>query len=227
VLEQRHGASGFAKLKEENVKASHRIGTGLLVGASATVLVVGLNAGSSAAPRAVTPHPVSLGHLARSVQSARQAATSSAGTHTFIAGKRGLVVRSGQAIWTVPVKPGLYEVSFKAILNLSQPNPPQPGEVICGALDLKTLSNRVPWIYTVDSADYFGQIPAAMSGSATIPVRPGAQPGMLCISPSGRFQMLSPVVATFTKVTSRHVSRAKRLTAAPKVLRGIRQLFRG
>jgi hypothetical protein len=209
------------------VKSSHLVSTGLFTAASATVLVVGLNSGSPAAPRAVNHHSVSSVHLVKSVGAARSAARSSPGIHTFIAGKRGQVIQSGQAIWTVPVNPGLYEVSFKAILNLTQQNPPQPGEVICGAVDLATFNHNVPWIYTVDSADFFGQIPAAMSGAATVPVRPGARPGVLCISPSGRFQMLSPIVVTFTKVGSRQVSRATPITVAPKDLRGITRLLKG
>jgi hypothetical protein len=209
------------------VKPSHMTGTGLLVAASATALVVGLNAGSSAAPRVANHRPVSSTRLMTSVGAARSVASSSPRIHTFIAGKRGLVVYKSEAIWTVPVKPGLYEVSFKAILSVTQQGtPPQPTQAICGALDLKTLNHNIPWIYTVDSADYTGQIPAAMSGSATVPVRPGAIPGVLCATTGQPFQLLSQFVVTFKKVSSRQVSHAKRLFVAPKTHAGIARLFK-
>jgi hypothetical protein len=203
-------------------------GTGLLVAASATVLVVGLNVGSSAAPHAAGQRSfASMG----SMQTTRTAVVSKSSTdiHTFIAGRPRERILDGQGIWTVDVKPGLYDVSFKAILALTQPDATHPGQVICGALDLQTFGQTqggVPWIYTVGSAEYWGQLPAAMSGSATVPVRPGARPGVLCFSSTGGYQLEAPIVVTFTKVTSRHVSKAQGIPVNPKQRRSILKLLK-
>jgi hypothetical protein len=214
--------------KELSVRASRMTGTGILVAASATAMMVGLNAGSSAVPPAAAQR--SFASIA-SMSTTRTAAVSasSARIHTFVAGRPRQVIGSGQAIWTVDVKPGLYDVSFKAILALTQPDATHPGQVICGALDLQTFAQTqsgVPWIYTVDSAEYWGQLPAAMSGSATVPVRPGARPGVLCFSSTGGYQLVAPIVVTFTKVKSRHISRAHGVPLNPKQERSIMRLFR-
>ncbi len=206
-------------------------GTGLLVAANATALVVGLNVTSSAALHTTGQRSFASFASMASMPTTRTAAVSrsSAKIHTFVAGRSRQVIRSGQAIWSVDVKPGLYDVSFKAILALTQPDATHPGQVICGALDLNTFlqtQSGVPWIYTVDTAEYWGQLPAAMSGSATVPVRPGARPGVLCFSSTGGYQLEVPIVVTFTKVKSRHVSRAHGVPLNRKDERSVMRLLK-
>jgi hypothetical protein len=213
--------------KEQSVKASRVTGTGLLVAASATALVVALNVGSSAAPHAAGQR--SFASMGSMQTTAAAVSKPSSNIHTFVAGRPREQIPGGQGIWTVDVKPGLYDVSFKAILALTQPDATHPGQVICGALDLQTLGQTqsgVPWIYTVDSAEYWGQLPAAMSGSATVPVRPGARPGVLCFSSTGSYRLEAPIVVTFTKVKSRHISRADSVPLTPKEGRSITRLLR-
>ena len=136
------------------MKASRMTGTGLLVAASATALVVGLNVGSSAAPHAAGQR--SFASMGSMQTTAAAVSKPSSNIHTFIAGRPRERILDGLGIWTVDVKPGLYDVSFKAILGLTQPDATHPGQVICGALDLQTLGQTqsgVPWIYTVDTAE--------------------------------------------------------------------------
>ena len=103
------------------------------------------------------------------------------GTHaiTYVAGKR-LQTVPGQAVWRMPVKPGLYEVSFRAMLMAEIPQDQIGVNLICGVADANQL-NENPRIYTAASASYFGDIPAALSGASTVRIKPGAAVAATCV----------------------------------------------
>jgi hypothetical protein len=119
---------------------------------------------------------------------------------TYRAGKRNQTV-SPAGLWSTPVKPGLYDVSFDAMLwDL---NAQGPASFICGVLDLSTFETPNQVIYVAASASQTwqgGGPPAAVSGAATVEVKPGAQVGAVCFPETGSFSFFKPLNVTFTEV---------------------------
>jgi hypothetical protein len=138
---------------------------------------------------------------------------------TFRAGSRGQVV-SPAGMWSTPVRPGLYEVTFNAMLwDLSATG---PANFICGVLDTATFGSQNQTIYVASSAPYLGGMnggpPAAVSGAATIRVRQGEAPGAVCFPETGTFQFFKPLSVTFTRI---NVQR-KRVASPVALPRGTR-----
>ena len=107
----------------------------------------------------------------------------------------------------MPIKAGLYEVSFSAMLwNLGGPT---PANYICGVLDSDTFLTAKQAIYTADSAAYFGSSPAAVSGAATVRIKHGTTPGAVCFADAGTFQFFRPLRVTFTRINSLDTRTAK------------------
>jgi hypothetical protein len=123
---------------------------------------------------------------------------------TFKAGKRGQTI-SPAGIWSTPVKPGLYQVTFDAML-WDMTNPP-PANFVCGVLDIATFGTNDQTIYVAASAAYFGGTnggpPASVSGAATVRIRPGTEPGAVCFPETGTLQFFKPLRVTYTKINSR------------------------
>lgn len=125
---------------------------------------------------------------------------------TFKAGNRGQTF-SQPGLWSTPVEPGLYAITFDAMLwDLSGP---VPANFICGVLDVSTFGTNNQTIYVAASAAYFGGPdgnggpPAAVSGAATVRIKPGAEPGAVCFPESGEFQFFKALRVTYTKINSR------------------------
>lgn len=138
---------------------------------------------------------------------------------TFRAGSRGQVFSPG-GMWSTPVQPGLYEVTFSAML-LDQ-SAPGPANFICGALDIETFGSDNPRIYVAASAAYFGGTnggpPAAVSGAATVRVRQGETPGAVCFPENGTFEFFKPLRVTFTRINLER----KRVASPVPLARGTR-----
>jgi len=137
---------------------------------------------------------------------------------TFKAGKRGQTI-SPAGLWTTPVKPGLYQVTFDAMLwDMTGPS---PANFVCGVLDVSTFGTPNQVIYAASSAAYFGGTnggpPAAVSGAATVRVKDGASPGAVCFPESGTLQFFKPLKVTFTKINSRENKTAERQDLPGKV----------
>jgi hypothetical protein len=134
---------------------------------------------------------------------------------TFKAGKPGAVVR-GSRIWDLPVPTGAYHVSFKAVVIPSTGTTQAPTQVVCGVADLPTLGGNNPRIYAAQVATYIGDFPAIVSRSEAVRILPGQQPGLLCTTAANTegtdFTLFTPVTASFTKLNSREVRKAERLT---------------
>jgi len=138
---------------------------------------------------------------------------------TFRAGRRGQVV-SPAGMWSTPVRPGLYEVSFDAMLW--DQSATGPANFICGALDVATFGSEDQTIYVAASAPYLGGTaggpPAAVSGAATVRVRRGETPGAVCFPETGTFQFFKPLSVTFTRINLQR----KRVAAPVALARGTR-----
>lgn len=125
---------------------------------------------------------------------------------TFRAGSRGQTI-SPAGLWSTPVKPGLYDVRFDAMLW--DTTNPAPINFICGVLDIATFGTNNQTIYVAASAAYIGGPngqggpPAAVSGAATVRIKAGTTPGAVCFPESGTFQFFKPLRVTFTKINSR------------------------
>jgi hypothetical protein len=118
---------------------------------------------------------------------------------SFRAGARGDVVPGG-GFWSVDVKPGIYEISFRAFVLPDQVTPGSTLDVICGVADLNTIGPNTT-VYTADSATYTNQFPTLMSGADTVRIRGGAAPGIVCTTADNSdFTLFKPVRATFTPV---------------------------
>jgi hypothetical protein len=127
----------------------------------------------------------------------------------YRAGARGDVV-PGAGFWRVGVKPGIYQVSFRAFLLPDQVTPGSTVDVICGVADLNTIGPDTT-VYTADSATYSNQFPTLMSGADTVHIRVGAAPGIVCTTANNSdFTLFKPVRATFTPV-----NRLRHKTATP------------
>jgi hypothetical protein len=121
---------------------------------------------------------------------------------SYRAGARGDVI-SGTGLWRVGVKPGVYQVSFKAFLVPDAVAPGSTIDVICGVADLNTIGPRTR-VYTADSATYSNQFPTLMSGADTVRIRTGSDPGLVCTtSDNSAFTLFKPVTASFTPVNHR------------------------
>jgi hypothetical protein len=146
---------------------------------------------------------------------------------TFVAGETNQVLE-GQAFWAMNVKPGLYEVTFRAIMFAEVPDGAPGTNLICGVLDANTFTGQgAPRIYAVQSAAFFGELPAAMSGASTVRVKDQAQPALTCVNPAGEFQLLKPINVTFTKVDSRQMKQAEQVVDQPEVMRELRRALGG
>jgi hypothetical protein len=125
-------------------------------------------------------------------------------TITYRAGWRGQTVTPA-GLWSTPVDPGLYEVTFNAMLwdQTAQ----GPANFVCGVLDLETFGTDDQTIYVAASAPYLGATnggpPAAVSGAATVRVREGSTPGAVCFPDTGTFQFFKPLNVSFTRIDSR------------------------
>jgi hypothetical protein len=216
-----------------------RIGSAAVV-AAAAIIAVSVNAETSSGadvvlgrPDVWSSHP--LGKIPstfgprvsveRAPTSVRRTATSTSTAMTFVAGRPRQRITAGTAMWSTKVPRGRYNVSLKALISPTVPSSGQPGEIICGAIDLATLDHNTPWIYTADSGASFGNIPVAMSGAATILVRPTARPGLICVSPQGDFQLRNQIAVTYTRIKARHLSSATRVPVSPKDRKAAAKLF--
>ena len=140
---------------------------------------------------------------------------------TFRAGSRGQTV-SPVGLWSTPVEPGLYEVSFDAMLW--DQTATGPANFVCGVLDIATFGTDDQTIYVASSAPYLagtnGGPPAAVSGSATVRVRSGTTPGAVCFPETGTFQFFEPLSVTFTRINSRQNRAAEPVPLAGVAGRG-------
>lgn len=129
--------------------------------------------------------------------------------HVFRAGTSGEVLDTG-ALWSLDIDPGAYTVAIRAIVNV-EPNDQAVTavSVICGVIDLDTFNTPNPNVYLADSAVQVpGQLPAAMSGASTVRIRPGVNPGAICVAPDATVQLFKPVVVSFTNLDRRLVTDA-------------------
>jgi hypothetical protein len=126
---------------------------------------------------------------------------------SYRAGRRGDVV-AGAGFWRVNVRPGVYQVSFKAFL-VPAVAPGTSVDVICGVADLNTIGPNTT-VYTADSATYSNGFPTLMSGADTVRIRVGADPGIVCTtSTNANFTLFKAITASFTHVNSRTVQTAQ------------------
>ena len=144
----------------------------------------------------------------------RQASALATHAVTFRAGRRGQGV-SPAGLWSTPVPPGLYEISFDAMLW--DQDAQTPANFICGVLDISTFGTENQVIYAASSAMYTGGSPAAVSGSAVVRLRHGASPGAVCFPESGQFQFFKPLRVSFTRINSRDVRVAEPLEQQGRV----------
>jgi len=138
----------------------------------------------------------------------RHASQLATNTTTFRAGARGEVMTEGFGAWSLPVDPGLYEVSFTALLEPESEQDPTGISAICGIIDLSTGGER-PRIYTAASGVFTSDLPLAASGAASIRVRPGQAPGLICVSNNTLFSLFKPAVASLTPINTRSVEIAE------------------
>lgn len=189
--------------------------------ATAALLILGIDATTAAIAggSADDRHGRALS-LASQPVAATQLAPRDRHTITYRAGWRGETV-TPVGLWSTPVDPGLYEVTFNAMLwdQTAQ----GPANFVCGVLDLETFGTNDQTIYVAASAPYLGATdggpPAAVSGAATVRVRAGATPGAVCFPESGTFQFFKPLSVSFTRIDSREQRVAEPL-ALGRPLRG-------
>lgn len=146
---------------------------------------------------------------------------------TYKAGARRDVY-PGQAIWPLPMHPGVYQASFKAFLF---PNPATPGtsvEVICGLADLNTVTSSNAQVYTAESSTYSGNFPVLMSGAESVRIVPPANPGLLCVTSTGDdFTLFKPVTTSWTPINHRRVESVEALTVPASARRSLMRQFEG
>jgi len=131
-----------------------------------------------------------------------QASALAARAVSYRAGTRRDVV-PGTGLWRVGVKPGSYQVSFKAFVIPDAVAQGSTIDVICGVADLNTIGPNTR-VYTADSATYSNQFPTLMSGADTVRIRQGTQPGIVCVtSDNSAFTLFKPITASFTPVNHR------------------------
>ena len=119
---------------------------------------------------------------------------------SYVAGRRGMTLAPG-GMWSTPIAPGLYHVSFDAMVWDQNTQP--PSNFICGVLDISTFGTANQRIYVASSAVYTGAVPAAVSGSATVRVKRGEEPGAVCFPETGQFQFFKRLKVSFTRINSR------------------------
>ena len=131
-----------------------------------------------------------------------QASALAARAVSYRAGARADVV-SGAGLWRVGVKPGVYQVSFKAFVIPDAVAPGSTIDMICGVADLNTIGPNTR-VYAADSATYSNQFPTLMSGADTVRIRQGTAPGIVCVtSDNSAFTLFKPITASFTPVNHR------------------------
>jgi hypothetical protein len=180
-----------------------------------------LDAADQGSPALAISNDVKVRHLNAAKLDGNTAAQLGSHAVTYRAGRRKDVI-SGLQIWSLPVTPGAYQVSFQATVIPTSGDPQSPVQVVCGVADLNTMGNNTH-IYTADSSTYIGDFPAIMSGAEAIRVGPQQQPALICTtagnSPATDFTLYKPVTASFIHINS-HVVRA----AQPLPSRGQRNL---
>jgi hypothetical protein len=116
------------------------------------------------------------------------------------------------AAWSLPLRPGAYHASFKAVII---PDPVEPGtttETVCGLADLDTIGQDTR-VYTADSATYAGQLPAFVSGAETVHIAPSVNPGVVCAtSDKSAFTLYTAITTSWTRVDHRRVEPATPFT---------------
>jgi hypothetical protein len=126
---------------------------------------------------------------------------------TYKGGERADVYE-GIAEWSLPLRPGVYQASFKAVVIPDSVAPGTTTEVVCGLADLSTIGEETH-VYTADSATYAGQFPAFVSGAETVRITRSADPGMVCAtSDQSAFTLYTPVTSSWTRVDHRTVEQA-------------------
>ena len=129
---------------------------------------------------------------------------------TFSAGTRG-DISPGLGFWSTPVRPGLYDVSFLAVLLFPSTPDGSIEHTICAVGDLTSFGGN-PRLYTADSAVGTNQFPGIMSGSATVRIPPNATPGIFCVTPGGSdFLLFKPLKVSFTPVNHHRLRSADQL----------------
>lgn len=126
---------------------------------------------------------------------------------SFRVGRRGDVV-PGVGVWSLDIRPGLYQASFTV---LGSPDTPvgETGTLLCGVVDLKTLGENTR-VYTAQSGSAINDdsgSPIAVSGTEMVRIRPTASPGLYCGANTPEFTLYSGVVS-MTSITSRNVKTA-------------------
>ena len=143
----------------------------------------------------------------------RHASQLATNTTSYRAGVRGEVITGGFGAWTLPVDPGLYAFSFTALLQPESEQDPTGLGAICGLVDLNTIGPRTR-VYTADSGVFTVDLPVAASGAASVRIRPGQAPGLICVSNSTDFSLFKPAVASVTPINTRSVEIAEPATPA-------------
>lgn len=196
--------------------------------ATAALLILGIDATTAAIAGSSTDDRDHEGQallLAAQPSAATRLAPRDTHTITFRAGRRGQTVTPA-GLWSTPVDPGLYEVTFNAMLW--DQTAPGPANFVCGVLDLATFGSDAQTIYVAASAPYFGGTdggpPAAVSGAATVRVREGSTPGAVCFPDTGTLQFFKPLSVSFTRIDSRE-RRVATPFALGRQLRGGANLF--
>jgi hypothetical protein len=125
-------------------------------------------------------------------------------TVSFRAGARGDTFEQG-ALWHLKLKPGLYDATFRATLFL-QPNDPDATQAsaICGIINLERFGTQNTRIFAADSTVQLANgVPAAMSAAATVRIRTGTDPGLVCFAQGSTVQLFQSVIASFTTTSHR------------------------
>ncbi len=176
--------------------------------ATAALLILGIDATTAAIAGGGSTHDrdraIEALRLAAQPAAATTLAAKDTHTITYRAGRRGQTVTPA-GLWSTPVDPGLYEVTFTAMLW--DQTAEGPANFVCGVLDLATFGSDDQTIYVAASAPYLGGTsggaPAAVSGAATVRVRTGSSPGAVCFPDTGTFQFFKPLSVSFTRISSR------------------------
>jgi len=136
----------------------------------------------------------------------RTAADLATNVVTYSAGARGDELPGGLSTWPLPVRPGLYQVSFKAFLVPAGVPSGESVAVICGLADLDTIGPRTQ-VYTAGSTSAGEQFPALLSGSETVRIAKGDDPGLVCSAASDGLVLFQPLRSSWIPVDRRTVVR--------------------
>ena len=127
---------------------------------------------------------------------------------TYRVGRRGKVV-AGIGVWSLDIKPGLYQVTFN-VVAIPDTSPDLVGGMICGVVDLDTLGPNTR-VYAADSGNVMdGDTgnPIAMSGAEMVRIGRTANPALYCGSNTSAYTLFSASVS-LTKITSRTIKKAQ------------------